>query len=204
MVHSAVDYIAKAPARPWLVLGKGPTLNRLRSVAIVGYNVISLNHACLVRRPDIAHFTDWEAMLDCWPKLAGTGVAICMPWHPHMECKATKRTLMDLPHPDGLGWCKLAEEGKLLSYNSTVAVRSEKHPDLPTIKVRYFSAVAAFNLLAAAKVKQIFSLGVDGGKGYAQDMNPKDRLANGRNSFDIQFKEIARTVRRHQISWRKL
>ena len=65
------------------------------------------------------------------------------------------------------------------------------------VKVRYFSADAALNLLATAGAKTVRSLGVDGGQTYSQDFNDlKDKtlLANGRSTFNKQFEAIAAII----------
>jgi hypothetical protein len=70
------------------------------------------------------------------------------------------------------------------------------NPDYPVIRVRYFSAVAAINLLVAAgHTEEIYTLGVDGGTRYNPVFDTKDRLSNGRSSFDIQFDEFEKTVK---------
>jgi hypothetical protein len=65
--------------------------------------------------------------------------------------------------------------------------------------VRYFSAVAAVNLLAVSGVREIFTIGVDGGSSYAPDFDKKTLLVNGRASFDVQFKEIRDTEKRKGV-----
>jgi len=206
-----VRYIQDAfPDRKWLILGKGPTLDNLPDLLDHGRAVMSLNHACWVIRPDIAHFTDWEAYCDCYtPVSIFRDTALCMPWHPHVNCRPSRQPLDQFdPALDGLSTSPLnlplwpfARRGRLLSYNSTVASKLTRNPRLKTIRVRYFSAVAAFNILAAAGVKDIVTLGVNGGTEYARGMNTKDCLANGRDSFDIQFQEIRTTVRKHKMNW---
>jgi hypothetical protein len=65
------------------------------------------------------------------------------------------------------------------------------------VRVKFFSAVAAVNLLAQAGVRTIRSLGLDGGAAYSDefiDLKDKTLLANSRSSFDRQFEEIARTI----------
>jgi hypothetical protein len=65
------------------------------------------------------------------------------------------------------------------------------------VRVKFFSAVAALNLLTEAGVRTIRSLGIDGGATYSQeftDLKDKTLLANRRTSFDRQFEEIARTI----------
>ena len=92
-----------------------------------------------------------------------------------------------------------AKRRELWSYNSTRVPRRRYGLGLSEVRVRYFSAVPAFNLLALAGHKTVYTLGVDGGKHYAKEFPLKDCLANGHQSFDIQFREIARTCRLYDV-----
>ncbi len=205
MIQSVLHLIAgfnKVLPWPWLLVGKGPTLNNREQVDFDKFNVFTLNHACTVVRPNIAHFTDFDAWLDCNSYLYENQHNICLPWYPHFDnrsgpnpltCYVDQNSLLQWHH----------DEHKLFSYNSTLS-RLPKNPDLPTIKVRYFSAVAGFNILAAAGIKRIFTLGIDGGKQYCRDFDPKDLLANGRADFDVQFEEIAKTCRDRGVEFKPL
>jgi hypothetical protein len=75
------------------------------------------------------------------------------------------------------------------------------------VQVRYFSAEAALNLLTTAGVKQVRSLGIDGGADYSQDfadLKDKTLLTNSRTSFNKQFEEIAKTILRTQVDYAPL
>ena len=188
--------------RPWLLVGKGPTLNNREQVDFDKFNVFTLNHACTVVRSNIAHFTDYSAWLDCNSYLYENQHNVCLPWYPHLNNRSGH---LDLNHyADNaalLRWHR--DEHKLFSYNSTLS-RLLKNPDLPIIRVKYFSAVAGFNILAAAGIKRIFTLGIDGGTRYGKDFDPKDLLANGRADFDVQFEEIAKTCRDRGVEFKPL
>lgn len=184
---------------PWLVVGKGPSCGYISRVDPARYHVLTLNHACRVVEPSIAHFTDLEAFFDCVPTLDDRKCAYCLPWYPHVGNAVGRKTLNDhgpAVRPKGLG--------DLVSYNSSLAHKLPRNAALPDVRVRHFSAVAAFNILALAGIREIASIGVDGGTGYAEGFDPKDRLANGRKSFDPQTKEITNTVTRNGIHWTRL
>jgi hypothetical protein len=89
----------------------------------------------------------------------------------------------------------LKAQGRLLWYNHSLA--PEKNGDSPTIPVGFFSSEASLNLLAAAGVRHVRSLGIDGGSNYSaqfQDLAGKTLLANQRTTFDVQFGEIAKIL----------
>lgn len=212
MIQNVVNYITHCPQKPWLILGKGPSLDYICRHDLAAYNTFSLNHACMVgHRPTIAHFTDWEAYVECSEFLANNNVATCLPWYPHVDMRPGKLPLFAYCAAKGapfvgkypfVRW--LMAKDLLLTYNSSLAHNLPRNPRVPVIRVRYFSAVAAFNILAAAGVKEIFTLGVDGGTGYAEGLDSKHKLANGRNSFDVQFQEIKKTCRKYNIRHVKL
>jgi hypothetical protein len=181
---------------PWLVLGKGPSAAGAASRPRL-LPVLALNHACLAVQADVAHFSDWEAFLDCYPRL-GTAVA-CLPWRPHVNFQPSrKHNLLELLRAAGI------PEDRVVSYNSSRAAHLPRNRQLPDVPVRFFSAVAAFNILGLAGVRYVHTLGVDGGKAYAPEFDQKDRLANGRQSFDVQFPEIRRACKRYRIQWTDL
>ena len=65
------------------------------------------------------------------------------------------------------------------------------------IKSGYFSAEVAVNLLIENGVRQIRTLGVDGGTAYAnsfQDLSETTRLSNAHDNYDKQFRGIARQM----------
>lgn len=199
-MRSVVDHVrelTRATPRRWLVVGKGPTADYICRVDTTRYHVLTLNHACRVVRPAVAHFVDAEAVEDCLPHLRQGLFAVAAPWHPHRHHKAHADTLAQYPWAGEFG-------DLLLSYNATTANTLPRNPALPVIRLRYFSAVAAFNILVAAGVRSVHSIGVDGGTGYAEAFDKRTRLANGRSSFDVQFGEINQTLKKNKVHWHRL
>ena len=214
MLGNAVKYVQRRADRPWLILGKGPTSDLFETIDETKYHVLTLNHACRIPKTvALAHFVDIEAFHECGNKLAQDETSVCLPWYPHTASAAGTRTLIDycsllsdeFPKLQSLGW--LLARDRLFSYNASTASNRKVHKPnqhLPSIRLRFFSAVGAFNLLAAAGLKTIVTLGVDGGSGYGRKFDTKDRLANGRASFDDQTSQLLDTCRRHRIQWVKL
>lgn len=197
-VVAHVRALSRKDRKPWLLVGKGPTLQRHREVDFTRFHVLTLNHACLLVPATIAHFTDVEAYIACRHALYYQPCSVCLPWYPHVQFRSGERSLAHhCEFEDTFHGCI---DERLLSYNSTLSHRPT-NPALATIRVRYFSAVAACNILLAADVREIFSLGVDGGTEYCPGFNPKDRLANSQPSFDVQFGEISASCQRHRAQW---
>ena len=202
MIRNVVAWVAARCDRPWLVVGKGPSFDRLPADAVLRYRTLALNHVCLKFPADLVHFSDLEAYIDCAPALQHHeynkySTAVVMPWHPHHLFKPTRETLDNWMQQTRM-MRELAEAGLLLSYNSTVAHKLPLNPVLPILTVRYFSAVAAVSILCAAGVKLIHTVGVDGGTNYSPAFDDKNRLANGRTSFDIQFHVIDQILGQHK------
>jgi len=196
-VTNVVSLFNGVPSRGWLVVGKGPTSDRFNELDTDKYRIITLNHACRITLPHIMHFVDIEAFEDNLERINQLNCFVCLPWYPHVRFRAGDKTVLDYPKVAALG-------PRLISYNATTAGKRPKKLSLPTIRLRYFSAVGVFNILAAAGVRNIYSIGVDGGTGYGVAFDPATKLANGHKSFDAQTKELEATVRRVKGKWIKL
>jgi len=197
MFDSVTSYIRECTALaplPWLILGKGPSAERLYTLDTSKYYFLSLNHACRLLAPTVAHFVDIEAYKDCattlewYPK-----TKVCLPWYPHVKYKSGRENLQSLN----------LDSTRFVSYNSTTSSLPQK-AGLPLIRLKLFSAVAAFNILGYAGVRTVYSLGVDGGNSYAHFFDKKDKLANGRKSFDDQLQEIYLALKNYGMTWKAL
>lgn len=212
MIQNAVDYVRGLTGKPWLVLGKGPTSDLIETVDLTRYRILSLNHACRLVVPDLAHFVDLEAFDECGERLAKKEIVACLPWYPHVSSGAGRHPLShycgllpDPPHKrQALGW--LLAKDKLCSYNASTASAKchVPNPKLSHVRLRFFSAVGAFNLLGLAGIRCLTTLGVDGGTGYGKAFDAKDKLANGRMTFDDQTKSLFEACGKHKMRWLKL
>ena len=203
MIRDVVQWLrAIREAKPemkWLIIGKGPTSDLLPKVDVSQFVTVTLNHACKLLHAGLAHFTDLEALDQCEQILSARNCNVCMPWHPHIGMKPACSTLLNFATPGNTVHRSVLSRslgnGMLFSYNSTVAQKLSKNPKLSTVRVRYFSSVAVFNIVAAAGVKEIHTLGVDGGTKYGSAFQELTPLENGRESFDVQAQEIALTCK---------
>lgn len=192
-----LDYRGLLPkGRVWVVLGKGPTFSDWRKTpgAVRSlYHVLGLNHVNQRQICDVMHFTDWSAFVDCRADIRKFPGALVMPWRPHVDHRPGSLSLSQRLDEDEV-LQEFDQAGRLGSYNSSLA--KHPNPNLRRVPVRLFSAVAGVSLLLEAGVKEIVTAGIDGGTGYAKGFDDKDRLANGRSSFDAQFPEIERLALR--------
>lgn len=194
---------AGLPARPWLVLGKGPTFDRLPSFDVTGYNRLSLNHAVNEADVDVAHIVDVDVVGGCVEGLRHRCRWLVMPRHPHLRSAFSDRALEDW-FADYPVLEELDREGRLVWYNLS---GGPVHGRSPVIGAKRFSAEAALNLLGALGVRQVRSLGIDGGRSYGAAFGHLARetmLANGASSFDEQFERLAVIVAEHGIDYQPL
>lgn len=179
-------------SKPWLVVGKGPTFARAHEVDWDRYHVIALNHAMTASPALVGHAIDIEVIDQLGESVLEVPMVV-MPWLPNVDCRQSKTTLdqhlKGRPH-----LAKLAAKRRLYFYNRDQGLHKLRRRG-PLVRVRLFSAVAAVNLLAVGGVKEIFTIGVDGGSSYAPNFDKKTLLVNGRASFDEQFREIRLTER---------
>lgn len=196
VVHVAHELI-RGTKKNWLVVGKGPSSDLLAQVPLDGLLALTLNHACKIVTPTVAHFVDVDAYEQCAEHLAGLACHVCLPWYPHVNNRAGKKTLAEYPWATALG-------DRLLTYNATTASGRPKNPMVHNVRLRYFSAVAAFNIVVMCGNRDVRSIGVDGGTEYGSAFATDTKLANGRQSFDIQTKELTDALKRSGGKWIKL
>jgi Glycosyl transferase family 8 len=179
--------------KPWLLLGKGPSFGKFESIDSGKYFICTLNHVIREVKSDLAHIIDIDVIEDCENEIYSNAKTLVLPYHPHVKNKPSGKTIYNfiqeipvlkkMEHEGRLAWCNLS------TGNADI--------DSPVIKVKFFSAEAALNVLATCGAKTVRSLGIDGGNQYNHqfdDLRKKTLLANGHESFDKQFKGIAETV----------
>ena len=187
---------------PWLIIGKGPSFGLRDRIDLSAYSTIALNHVVTQQPVLISHIIDMDVVDDCRDALAKNAEWLLMPFHPHVEWKAS-----DLSLKDFVPTVPLLEDfdrrGQLLWYN----LHSGKpEADYPVARGT-FSASVVVNLLGLLGVKDVRSLGVDGGNRYSDRFShlaDRTLMANGHSSFDIQFREIESTTRRCAMSYKKV
>lgn len=168
--------------KPWLIVGKGPSFDRVADIDLDSYHVVGLNHVMFKIPCLLGHVIDFDVIK--------TSVSdnlcrhIVTPWEPHVNFAPCGKTALNLFSDKSL-----SVNVPVLWYNSS---RSSKLmiQSGPVVRVKLFSAVAAVNLLASSGVKEIFTLGVDEGTEYSKAFNEESRLANGRTSFKGQYNEF--------------
>jgi hypothetical protein len=185
--------------RPWLILGKGPSYQHVGDIRLDDFYTCSLNHVVREHRVDLAHIIDIDVVSDCAEAIDRNAACLALPFFPHVNHRPTAKNILQFADEMPL-LRKLENEGRLVWYN--LSTSQKQVGKSPVIAAKFFSAESAVNILAECGAKTIRSLGVDGGNTYASsfdDLKTKTLLANTQTSFDAQFRQIAKTIRRKNI-----
>jgi hypothetical protein len=200
------DWIStqKFTDKPWMILGKGPTYANIGEVEIEKYHTLSLNHVVRERRVDVAHIIDIDVVETCAEQLKENCQWLIMPRKPHVSSLPSEFLTLE----DWMNNIPILKEmdalGKLVVYDLVMQAESKNPFEIPVL---YFSSEAALGLLARMGVKEVRSLGVDGGRKYSASFNDKDsttKLINGQPSFDLQFERLEKIADENQIDYRAM
>ena len=196
----------------WLLLGKGPSFKKRRFFDFKKYLTMGLNHTvCECPQMHYVHVADadvFDGISDVLTTECKTSLIV--PYFPHFNNKPDNYRSIDFlvndnSYKHSAMLQKLLAENRLFTYKSSLSSWRCHRKDIgPSVRVRYFSSVAAVNLLATCGVRNITLLGIDGGDNYSDEFKHLTPLTNGRKSFDVQFGEIALTVKKKNITMRKV
>ena len=195
--------------KSWLILGKGPSFSQLSNYNLNSFTLITLNHVVKYLKTDFAHLIDFDVFESCQYKIEKNAKFLVLPWKPHFNNKPSNITLKTLIKKNVV-LQKLEQEKRLLWYNASSEYWDNSKPinhNHPVVPTNSFSAEAVVNLLAMIGIKDIKTLGVDGGKTYSSSFNElvdKTLLNNGRESFNYQFRKIFYTVKKYEINFSPL
>lgn len=187
--------------KPYLVLGKGPSFDKVININLADYITIGLNHVCQKMVVDFGHFIDIDCLSHNFIKNC---TKIICPVRPHIYCKVDNKYLTTYflqPYESDFGPHLYK---KVYCYNLST-YKGEPFVGLGCIiKVKYFSAEAVFRLLALSGINEIYTLGIDGGVTYSHYFKDLTPLQNGRKTFNDQFDELEEIVKKWNLKWVRL
>lgn len=186
--------------KPWLVLGKGPSIDRYASVDVGRYNVLALNHTVTLGPCAIVHAIDMEVLDDCGEDIKRNAKFLFMPERPHVNMTQGPPIEEHLHANRVLG--AMEQSGRLVVYKKFVGSARIAPPGV--VPVMYFSGEAAFGVLAGLGVSAVFSLGIDGGAQYGETFSHLKPLENGRKDFDEHIAAIHDILSRNKMTWTRL
>ena len=198
--------------RPWLILGKGPSLDQAGQHDTEDYIRIALNDAAASHTAEFIHIIDLDVFSRCGDELDPCASTLIMPWMPHAaypkygkettDYRISGHNLQELSssHPHIK---RFAEAGKLLFYNLADCPEIRRNPAGITVDHFSFSAPVVIDLLGRSGVRKIRTLGVDGGRmhgGIPREGTEDSSVQTSVSSkYDIQFREIAKCIRSYQL-----
>lgn len=182
----------------FLVLGKGPSFCLRDQFALDDYNLVSLNHVVREQKVDFAHIIDIDVVEDCEDCLLTNAHWLVMPEVPHVNCRPTALSISDFVRTVPV-LREFARQDRLLTYPLWSARRPGPRPHVNGT----FSGSVVVNLLARMGIRNIRTLGIDGGNLYSRtfdDLTDKTLFKNEHTSFNVQFSEIQKTVEEFEMS----
>lgn len=209
---SHISKLLKNPSykrKKWIILGKGPSFSEINNIDLSEYNVFSLNSTISqLKDVDIAHMIDFDVFTKHQDDFYNNAKNILMPINPHFDNKPSKTTIYDLLRQNDV-LKKLAKEKRLFWYNhlskkSFLTLKNFKKILYKKHNVRHFSAEAAFVILGSYNFREIYSAGIDGGNSYNNKFSKETLLQNKKESFNDQFSNIIRSIKKYHIIYSPL
>lgn len=183
------------PKKPWLVLGKGPSFSKKTGYDLTKFNILGVNETNNHVLTLVAFYTDYEA----WTNTQYcSSRAIMLPFWPHFD--GTPHLRKPLPNIIRKDTHLRAAPGEVYFFDL------DRHKELGTkgpsdtvLSGSCSSTEAAFNMLGLMGVKQIFTLGVDGGI-FLDEKFGESNKTNG-NNYDNQMKYIKEVCTKFEMEW---
>ena len=180
-----------ANGKPWLIVGKGPSVDQIWRIDTTCYNVICINDAILkTKKAAVVIFTEADILKR--PGLSGS-MAMRAEWvmagDPIRDPENGKRTLfIDL-------WrrCRMLRNlasigGNLITYDW----RQGESTDRGVVTARYSSSENALHLACIlGATGTVYTIGIDGGTDYGNGFAPNANPAK-RQNFNRQFPPLRR------------
>lgn len=199
--RNSLKSLYKNESKPWLVLGKGPSLSKFDEINPDDYNIAGLNHVMGTQKVDLGHAIDIEVIKDLGDDVYNNCKHLVMPWIPHRKFRPGSKNLKELVSEIEV-LERMSSENRLLFYDLCTA--NLKAEDFEPITVRFFSTEALLTLLGECEFKNIRTLGIDGGSNYDPKFDhlaDKVRLANGVASFDAQFIQFPEIINKYELEF---
>lgn len=185
--------------RPFLIIGKGQTFDKVWGLDLNKFYTFGLNHVCEHLKCDIGHCIDLNVLS---AEFVENSSSVLIPWHPHIKFRVSKDDLNQWACRNEL-LTECLNKDKLYYYNSST-YKGYCPFENEIIKVKFFSGEVPFYILGLCGVKRIFSLGIDGGTEYSSYFRNLIPLQNGRQSFDESIKMIYKSCDKFGIDWIRL
>ncbi|MFZ2725569.1 MAG: glycosyltransferase [Methylococcaceae bacterium] len=195
--------------KPWLIIGKGPSYQHLENLDLSAYHVLTLNHVITAQKAKISHLIDLDVFENCSIEIDKNADYLIMPFYPHVNNQPSRLSLKKLIKKLPL-LQKLDNENRLYWYDHLGIKALLRHGLCPKslhrqIRVSAFSAEAAVDILSSYGIKDISTIGVDGGVNYHSSFDKTNTLlSNGQTSFDNQFENIIKVITQRKVNFKEI
>lgn len=202
-MHPVADLSTVIAGRPVLVLGKGPSLTTASFAAHRnGMCVIGINQTVRSFQCDIAFFIDIEPLQESLAELIASDAAVILPWRPNRRGKVLSRFSgpmtenLDELCEKLLALGRFRDSGKLYYFHSRFkGARSAQNVFEPNL----VSLSALLQILASLGVREVRTLGVDGGSGHSKYLKGSV-FTQLRSGYDKQFPILRRIATTRGVS----
>jgi hypothetical protein len=184
--------------KPWLVLGKGPSIDRIKTIELHNYNVWAINQTLsLIPKADVWACSDYECFTD-----VPTGMIyqqfFYMQSSPRWRNKGESGDLNSFINHNYVLKMLLQRMGIFsLDFDGEKILFPDKNPFTLDI-----SGAMAFQILGKLGVKEIYSLGLDGGEGRGEVFEGSHKIDG--NSYEIHFERVQHWTKELNINWTRL
>lgn len=197
--------------KPWIILGKGSSFdNWLHMGDKTKFNVLTVNEVCTKAHSNIAFFLDVEPMNRSVRQMENANSVIFAPVRPHKEHKPVDKAAgymflcllnnwfdtysFDLARPQGddLWGDRTPNFCESMEYEGEFALKSISN-----------TFEAAFHMLCLSGVKEIYSLGIDGGFEYHPLFQTKEKPQSFNPNL-TQFETVAKFASRYGVKYERL
>ncbi len=160
------------PAKPWLIVGQGPTFACREQVDVSAYNVWGLDHVGRELPVDVAHALDVETVAAWADRVEKNCRWLVMPRRPQVNGKAGPPLGSYFDRTPVLR--RLAAQQRLVCYTAAGAAT----PDgTAAAQPRCGSIEPAVEILVQMGVRRVRSLGLDGGHGCSPEFHDLEARA---------------------------
>lgn len=187
----------------WLIVGSGPSLDHIDDFDCSDYGIISLNSTQkIVPHSNISIFSHFESVIGCWNNLDRSDfIYIANPIHAGFRCIPLKAVDM-------------FNNEDFIRYLPNKVRFFEKESSLNGFKVRSHTlfcehtiASAALSLLSRNGIKEVWTIGIDGGEGHAVSLGDIREYSDDKLipvNYEKAYKEFYDTAHVFGIKLHKL
>lgn len=173
-----------------LILGKGPSLTRdAFAMAAPSRRVLAINQTAASFPADLAFFIDIEPFHEVAQALLADSCHVVLPWRPNERSWRAGRsspmntTLVDLLDVDP-ALQSLDRQGRLFYFHTCEPALGARDNFFPPNLV---SLSSLLQIVAALGMRNVKTLGIDGGHGYSRELKPSTLGTQLRTGYSKQF-----------------